>query len=325
MTRSFMHTSFVGSLLLSFTANALKETKCTAMENSKLTFTFPVNINSTQTDFSIYFYPDSGGEEKLIDCAWIDHQLYCIGQEGFECQQPVSDIVVITVPLRFVNKKGSYGCSTNGFLPNAITCRFSGRQDNATCEAIKPRDGAEVIFNCRFSFNVDSFSIEKNKSVLASITKSECQSSSVCQYDTVGGDDMFHVTLTVKDDPGGEYVCRPNTFVPQLQAQVCSLTVVKDTESSSVSVVPVVLPVVGVLALALVLTLGFVIVKKRRSAVHMKREDVEESKKLNSQLISYDRYCDTEQKILPKADETTCVVESNYPKAEVVVDSLPSC
>lgn len=38
--------------------------------------------------------------------------------------------------------------------------------DNATCEAIKPRDGAEVIFNCRFSFNVDSFSIVKNKSKL---------------------------------------------------------------------------------------------------------------------------------------------------------------
>ncbi|XP_025100811.1 uncharacterized protein LOC112568030 [Pomacea canaliculata] len=283
MASSFMHTSFVGSLLLSFTANALKETKCTAMENSKLTFTFPVNINSTQTDFSIYFYPDSGGEEKLIDCAWIDHQLYCIGQEGFECQQPVSDIVVITVPVRFVNKKGSYGCSTNGFLPNAITCRFSGRQDNATCEAIKPREGAEVIFNCRFSFNVDSFSIEKNKNVLASFTKSDCQGSSECHYDTVGGYDIFRVTLAVEDDPGGEYVCRPNTFVPELQAQVCSLSVVKETESSSVSVVPVVLSVLGVLALASVLTLGFVILRKRRSAVRKKMVNVEESRQLNSQ------------------------------------------
>lgn len=53
-------------LVLLFYFAALKETKCTAMENNKLTFTFPVNINSTQTDFSIYFYPDSGGEGKLF-------------------------------------------------------------------------------------------------------------------------------------------------------------------------------------------------------------------------------------------------------------------
>lgn len=57
----------------------------------------------------------------------------------------------------------------------------------------------------------------------------------------------------------------------------------------------------------------------------MKREDVEESKKLNSQLITDDQCSDKEQTILRKADETICVVEGNYPKAEVVVDSLPSC
>lgn len=45
---------------------------------------------------------------------------------------------------------------------------------------------------------------------------------------------MFRVTLAVEDDPGGEYVCRPNTFVPELQAQVCSLSVVKKTESKEI-------------------------------------------------------------------------------------------
>lgn len=88
------HMHRILKLVLLFYFAALKETKCTAMENSKLTFTFPVNINSTQTDFSIYFYPDSGGEGKLFLqmfrlCVNTEHVCACVcTKEGKKKKSP---------------------------------------------------------------------------------------------------------------------------------------------------------------------------------------------------------------------------------------------
>lgn len=61
----------------------------------------------------------------MVDCAWIDDQLHCIRQEGFECSESVTDKAIIGVPERFVNREGSFRCNMNGHKPgNFSSCRF---------------------------------------------------------------------------------------------------------------------------------------------------------------------------------------------------------
>lgn len=55
--------------------------------------------------------------------------LECIEQEGFDCQQPVSDIAEIRVPPRFRNKTGSYICVPEGDnTKDSKPCQFVNNQ-----------------------------------------------------------------------------------------------------------------------------------------------------------------------------------------------------
>ncbi|XP_025100600.1 uncharacterized protein LOC112567924 [Pomacea canaliculata] len=260
-----------------------KDTKCTATDGKNLKCQFPENINSTRKDFSVYFYPDTGVEDKVVDCVWINEQLHCIRQEGFECQQPVSDNAVIDVPTRFVNKTGSYRCNTNGYRPTAIsTCRFNknkGQEQLAACEANKTRGGPQVILNCKFSFNVDSFSITQNTTVVARFTKSECESSSTaCSHEPEDSQDIFHVKLDVTSYPHGEYICHPDSSSPQLQVKGCMVSEDTASESPSVPVLAVVLPIICVLSVVSVVGI-VLIIRRRRKNTNKMNDDAEEETK----------------------------------------------
>ncbi|XP_025100593.1 uncharacterized protein LOC112567919 isoform X2 [Pomacea canaliculata] len=254
------------------------DTKCTTTDGNNLKCKFPENINSTRKDFSVYFYPDTGVEEKVVDCVWISEQLHCIRQKGFECQQPVSDNAVIDVPTRFVNRTGSYRCNTNGYRPKAIsTCRFNetkGQEKTAACEANKTMGGPQVILNCKFSFNVDSFSITQNTTVVAHFSKSECQSSSMaCSHESGNSQDMFHVKLDVTHYPHGEYTCHPDSSSPQLQVQGCMVYQDTASESPSLPVVAVVLPVICVLSVVSVVGIVLIIRRRRKNTNKMDAEE----------------------------------------------------
>lgn len=41
-------------------------TECTAANKRNLICKFPFNVNSTQSDFGVYFYPDDGGEGNWL-------------------------------------------------------------------------------------------------------------------------------------------------------------------------------------------------------------------------------------------------------------------
>lgn len=68
--------------------------------------------------------------------------------------------------------------------------------------------------------------------VVATFTKSECQSSSSdCLYQPEDSQDMFSVKLDVTHSPHSEYICHPDSSFPQLQVQGCMVSNKEDTES----------------------------------------------------------------------------------------------
>ncbi|XP_025100590.1 uncharacterized protein LOC112567918 [Pomacea canaliculata] len=241
-------------LLISLTAQGSKETTCTPRNWKTLQCNFPQNINTTRKDYTVYFLPDNGGEEKVVDCAWINDKLHCLRQEGFECSESVTDKSIIGVPERFVNREGSFRCNMNGHKPgNFSSCRFlanKGEEPFAACEASLANAESQVVLNCNFSVDVESFIVMKNTTVVSSFTKSDCQSSSpICTHMPGDNHHIFSVTLDVEDFTYGEYKCHPEDPPPQLQVKGCSLNINKQTESSDIPVVAVVLPIVCVMAL----------------------------------------------------------------------------
>lgn len=51
-------------LCLDMFVSGNKDTVCTDIDGKNLQCTFPENINSTKKDFSVYFYPETGGEGR---------------------------------------------------------------------------------------------------------------------------------------------------------------------------------------------------------------------------------------------------------------------
>ncbi|XP_025103103.1 uncharacterized protein LOC112569512 [Pomacea canaliculata] len=101
------------------------ETECEATEGLTLKCKFPKNMESTETDFLIYFYPDNGKTELLADCSWNNKKLVCILQDSIEIKHPVSDIAVISLPPRFVRIPGTYKCIPDGVnSENSKACQF---------------------------------------------------------------------------------------------------------------------------------------------------------------------------------------------------------
>ncbi|PVD27290.1 hypothetical protein C0Q70_12445 [Pomacea canaliculata] len=168
----------------------------------------------------------------------MDAKFDCIEQEGFKCKQPVSDSANITVPVRFVNRTGSYRCKTDGIrLENMNPCRFNETQVqvsenklNSWCEAHSALEGRQLIVNCAFSIDVENFTVEYNKTVVASYTKSFCQTSDVCSF----GHNP-HSAIVKLDNPGnlhGELRCHPDHPTLQLEVKSCSVDTKRDTESN---------------------------------------------------------------------------------------------
>lgn len=83
-----------------------------------------VSAFKTEKKLIIGFLP-TNCTEQLVDCGWIDLNFHCIRQEGFECQTPVSDTVVVSMPSSFADKKGSYKCIPHGDgHDTARQCRY---------------------------------------------------------------------------------------------------------------------------------------------------------------------------------------------------------
>ncbi|XP_025100820.1 uncharacterized protein LOC112568036 [Pomacea canaliculata] len=114
-------------LLSQLVPKGTTEAGCSA-DGETLFCKFSQDLNSTQSDFVVSFYPDDGGEEPLLDCAWIKSDIHCINQKGVAPQTPVSNTVAITIPTTFLNGNGSYKCVPEGFTHNSINeCRFRGQ------------------------------------------------------------------------------------------------------------------------------------------------------------------------------------------------------
>ncbi|XP_025100614.1 uncharacterized protein LOC112567931 [Pomacea canaliculata] len=122
------------NLLFVLCATGNPNTECDASEMGKLTCKFSTNIHSTQTDFSVYFHSDKGHEELLVDCVWVDDELQCLTQEGFECKQPVSQIAEISLPSRFVNSSGTYKCIAGSGHGNVQSCQVGKRHQESQQE-----------------------------------------------------------------------------------------------------------------------------------------------------------------------------------------------
>lgn len=82
--------------------------------------------------------------ELLVDCGWIHQHLECIEQEGFKCNQPVSDTAIINVPYRYTNRSGTYRCtpeSSNNKDIKSCSCSESqlGQQSEAQVKKEKEK------------------------------------------------------------------------------------------------------------------------------------------------------------------------------------------
>ncbi|XP_025101765.1 uncharacterized protein LOC112568605 [Pomacea canaliculata] len=212
-------------------------TECEGKDGVNLTCKFLEDINSTQTDFSVYFDPDNGSQETLVDCAWVNKKLDCIEQQGVKCLQPVSNYAVISVSPRFTNKTGSFTCKPDGYRLESIKpCRFietKGSGQNASCEVQTAMVEDTLIVNCTFSMKIESFKIKMNTTDLAYFTKVDCQSSDVCRHQSGAREDFFTVKL---DHPGklyDEYSCHPENPAPQLKVRECSLSKNTHIESNT--------------------------------------------------------------------------------------------
>ncbi|PVD27297.1 hypothetical protein C0Q70_12452 [Pomacea canaliculata] len=70
----------------------------------------------------------------LVDCVWVDDELQCLTQEGFECKQPVSQIAEISLPSRFVNSSGTYKCIAGSGHGNVQSCQVGKRHQESQQE-----------------------------------------------------------------------------------------------------------------------------------------------------------------------------------------------
>ncbi|XP_025101644.1 uncharacterized protein LOC112568539 isoform X2 [Pomacea canaliculata] len=106
------------------------ETSCDVSETNVLKCNFSTNVNTTQTDFSVYFQLDNINEELLVDCAWLNHNLSCLNQEGIDVKQEVSETAEISLPTRFVSANGTYRCQLEGLEHKQGTpCQFDETKD----------------------------------------------------------------------------------------------------------------------------------------------------------------------------------------------------
>ncbi|XP_025101483.1 uncharacterized protein LOC112568399 isoform X2 [Pomacea canaliculata] len=226
---------------------AATETRCYLESQEKLMCKFPQDVNKTHLDFAVYFYSKNGGEEKLVDCGWIDLNFHCIRQEGFECQTPVSDTVVVSMPSSFADKKGSYKCIPHGDgHDTARQCRYPMAEDEgkfAACEANTALHSLSVAVICTFSFQVDSFKVLRNNNAVAEYTKSSCHHS--CHYMPSNNTDVFSISLNVSTHPNDEFICLPSA--PFISIKTCNITTT--LQGSHACAVVVSLPVVVSLAL----------------------------------------------------------------------------
>lgn len=87
--------------------------------------------NTVKAKLGIFILSAPLFTELLVDCAWIHQHLECIEQEGFKCNQSVSDTALINVPYRYTNRSGTYRCA----LEDVKSCSCSKSQLGQQSEA----------------------------------------------------------------------------------------------------------------------------------------------------------------------------------------------
>lgn len=84
--------------------------------------------------------------ELLIDCVWMDGEIQCLKQEGFQYKQPVSEIAEISVPTRYKGRSGTYRCIDNGSGPeDVMPCRFYERHKERQREINVPQTTSIIL------------------------------------------------------------------------------------------------------------------------------------------------------------------------------------
>ncbi|XP_025103113.1 uncharacterized protein LOC112569519 [Pomacea canaliculata] len=232
---------------------------CTATNERTIKCMFPENVNEAQNDFSLFFISDGGAEELLVECTWMESEFYCITQEGFELREPLSDIAEITIPTKFLDKKGSYQCIFDRYARDSfMPCRLPDRQEFvpelladskrfSTCEIKAELEAHQFILKCIFSSDIETFSVICNSALVVKYTRSSCQSSSVCHNFLEDNNHVFSVRLNTSEQAHSEYLCQPDDVFFEVHG--CSAAVEKHAEASRAPSVVIILSFVCVMCL----------------------------------------------------------------------------
>ncbi|XP_025100810.1 uncharacterized protein LOC112568029 [Pomacea canaliculata] len=222
-------------LLLSVSQPGSTETECETIDEMDLQCKFVENINSTQKEFSVYFYSENGVEEVLVDCTWNDGKLDCIEQQGVKFVQPVSNYAVISIPTRFTNTTGHYKCKSFGERLDTIKpCSFlesKGQKQYATCE-VNTFLGMNLLFvNCTFPIEVDSFIVEVDTTIVGNFTKLDCKEQHSCRYQTGNSGDIFTVRVDPPQRPYNQCRCVPAHTKIQIDVKGCPVSQTTDCKN----------------------------------------------------------------------------------------------
>ncbi|XP_025100598.1 uncharacterized protein LOC112567923 isoform X2 [Pomacea canaliculata] len=248
-------------ILISVATTEIAESKCVTTDERNLECQFPKADNSTHKTFTLIFYPDSGGEELLVECVWTGSKFHCITQKSFEVREPISDTAVITIPRNFSDQKGSYRCiSENYTLDSIMPCWFPETQDSkhfATCEVNSEFSIRQVMLKCIFSSSIEGFSVIYNNTLVARYTQSSCQNSTPCHHIREDNKYVFIVKLNTSQYENSEYLCLPDNGPVTFEVKGCSVAMEKHTEAQASWKVnlTIILPIIGVMLLVLGLSL----------------------------------------------------------------------
>lgn len=69
--------------------------------------------------------------ELLVDCVWLNHELQCLQQEGFDVKPQVSETADISLPTRFARANGTFKCNLEGLEhKQGIPCRSNEKRQD---------------------------------------------------------------------------------------------------------------------------------------------------------------------------------------------------
>ncbi|XP_025111441.1 uncharacterized protein LOC112574527 isoform X4 [Pomacea canaliculata] len=101
--------------------SSVEEAKPTA-----LTCKFSVDVNMTKRNFTVVRLSDADRKAAVIaNCTWLRDNLTCTTAFGYQFNNTVTDLVIISVPQASHNHSGTYACNVTGTVSSGFEpCEF---------------------------------------------------------------------------------------------------------------------------------------------------------------------------------------------------------